>query len=199
MIYFLLRHDLLRCIILSLSVAGGNTQDMINVPWLTPWYIVRRQLGCIYSRVLIALQCFFFSIAGQFEPWLPRVPPLFTVVGVKAFHGSHELACKREARTWRAVGIPSFYFFGFGLGSVSGFENNYRIIDPRSLMADSSATGSTGGSLHSLVQVAGLSAHDRNLHHGPLFFFGAGNNKIGALFRLVNITTIITSILYSYY
>jgi len=45
------------------------------------------------------------------------------------------------------------------------------MIDPRSLMADSSATGSTGGGLHSLVQVAGLSAHDRNLHHGPLFFF----------------------------
>jgi hypothetical protein len=56
-------------------------------------------------------------------------------------------------------------------GLESGFEYKYRIIDPRSLMADSSATGSTGGSLHSLVQVAGLSAHDCNLHHGPLFFF----------------------------
>ena len=47
---------------------------------------------------------------------LPRVPPLFTSGRGEGFHGSHELACKREVRLLDAVGIPSFYFYIYIFG-----------------------------------------------------------------------------------
>ena len=40
-------------------------RQLNNVPWFTPWYIVRRQLGCILPRVPIALQRF---LSSQLQP-----------------------------------------------------------------------------------------------------------------------------------
>jgi len=54
---------------------------------------------------------------------------------------------------WRAGGIPSFYYFGVKIGE------HY------------CATGSNGGGLHSLVQVAGLSAHRLRAASWYLIFF----------------------------
>jgi hypothetical protein len=42
---------------------------------------------------------------------LPRVPPLVTVVGVKASHGSYELACKREVRFLEGSGYSFHLLF----------------------------------------------------------------------------------------
>jgi hypothetical protein len=109
----------------------------------------RRQLGCIHSGCLLAVQCFLLFNCSQFEPF-PRVPPLFlSVVGVIHVSrrgegdGSYELACKREEVTWIAVGIPSFTF-GVGV--------EYSVDDPSlvraglgSLTSDDGATGSIGG------------------------------------------------------
>jgi len=82
-----------------------------------------------------------FQLQANSNHALPRVPPLFTVVGVKASHGSYELACKREVRFLEGSGYSFHLLFR---GRIGGHY---------------CATGSNGGGLHSLVQVAGLSAH----------------------------------------
>jgi hypothetical protein len=92
-----------------------------NVPWFTPRYIVRRQLGCILPRVPIALQCFFFSIAADSNHALPRVPPLFTVVSVnREIHVGVKapwfirIGCKREVRYLDCSGYSLLLLFRVG-------------------------------------------------------------------------------------
>jgi len=43
-----------------------------NVPWFAPWYVVRRQLGCIYSRVSNYNRAFLLLDCKQFEPCSPE-------------------------------------------------------------------------------------------------------------------------------
>jgi len=133
----------------------GCKRQHNNVLWFTPLYVVRRQLGCTLFKGAHCTPVFPSQLQADSNHESRGYLRCFSVVGVKAFHGSYELACKREVRCLDAVGIPSFYFFGDEVGG------HYR------------ATGSTGGGLHSLVQVAGLSAHRlRAASWYLIFFFG---------------------------
>jgi hypothetical protein len=119
-IYFLLRHDLLRYIILhSLLQAATHQYTMVN-----PMVCCQAAAGL---HLLKGAHCTPVFSSSQFRPirtMIAEGTSAVTVVsvnreihvGVKAFHGSYELACKREVRCLDAVGIPSFYFYFFGVG-----------------------------------------------------------------------------------
>jgi len=141
----------------SFSVAGGNTQDTTHQHTMVhPMVCCQAAAGL---HLLKGAHCTPVFSSSQLQAdsnhdcrgYLRCLP----VVGVKAFHhGSYELACKREVRCLDAVGIPSITF------TFSGTVGGHYC-----------ATGSTGGSLHSLVQVAGLSAHRLRAASWSLIFF----------------------------
>ncbi len=147
------------------------------------WWVIRRQLGCITSRVQQQFSVIFLFYHRWFKP-LPRVPTLFLfMAAVSETQVSHSgegastsfrfkwiSLCARNKVTlhccWISV-ITSLLLFWFGVWSSMNRDGKDSKAGFGSLTV--CAKGSTGATYMRLLQVAGLSAHDRSLHHGSLY------------------------------
>ena len=87
-----------------------------------------RRMGYIYSGCPVAIQCLLLLNYSRFEPF-PRVPPLFSVVGVihvsrrgegESLSFRFELACMREVRCLDCAGYSFFFYYFTTLGAPLG-------------------------------------------------------------------------------
>jgi len=108
-------------ITISLLTFGCMRQHN-NVLWLTPSYVVRRQLGCTLFKGAHCTPVFSSSqLQANSNHESRGYLRCFAVVGVKAFRGSYELACKARSKMPGCSGHSFLLLFrGRRQGQVGG-------------------------------------------------------------------------------